>query len=350
MSWYNLAKFGQIWNVNYRSDSVQSCLEALYQLTYKYQQMNIHKFKGYPTRQENMLKGIEKQSKQIISDLVDILQPVFENWLKEHALTNPRAWAENLINQQVEIRQDSPNSIAHMIANFNYGNANQEGRQKVESYFITDNLDDAIRNNQAPAFATWFKQFKIDLQESDAGMRDESDTRPEEQINEYYQNLEFSEYFSEFYGNDGNEWLSFLSNVSEFTDIYKFAVEIAQFGLFPAWYEYWKNEGIDQTRENVENAYNMIKQVERQPINQALATINIIINTCHQSGSMLDYICEVTSDYKAELFRAMQRLSTLTDNSVELKDWNKQLRQVGTKIPPKRPQPKNIEEKPNTVI
>jgi len=348
MLWYNLAKFGQIWAVQYRRDSVKSCLEALYQLTYKYQQMNVQPFKGYPTRRENMLKGIEKQARQVIADLVDMLQPVFENWLSEHALTNPRAWAENMINQHYESNGGSPNAIAAMIYHFDYGNAHKEGRQKIDSTFIAENLDDAIKNGQAPAFARWFKQAKMDLEEADADNRDEYDTRPQEQIDEYYQNLEFSEYFSTYYGNDGNEWLKFLTEVAQFTDVYEFAVEIAQFGLFPAWYGYWKAEGIDQTRQNVENAYNMIKQVEGLPINQALVNINIIINTCHQTGGMIDYIAEATSDYRNELYRAMQNLSNLTDSSPEMISWNKSLREVGTKMPiVRKPKPiTNVEQNP----
>lgn len=302
--------------------------------------MNVQPFKGYPTRRENMLKGIEKQARQVIADLVDMLQPVFENWLAEHALINPRDWAENLIKQECEINGGSPNAIAAMIYNFSYGGAHGQSRQNIDSSFIAENLDDAIQNNQAPAFAQWFKQAKLDLQEADAENKDEYDTRPQEQIDEYYQNLEFSDYFSDYYENDGNEWLKFLSHVAKFTDIYEFAVEIAQFGFFPAWYSYWKTEGIDKTRENVENAYKMIKQVESLPINQALVNINIIINTCHQTGGMIEYIVEATSDYKNELYRAMQNLSNLTNSSPEIISWNKNLREVGTKMPvARKPKP-----------
>lgn len=346
MSWYNLAKFGQIWNVKYRRDSVQSCLEALYQLTYKYQQMQIQNFKGYPKRQENILIGIEKESRQIIADLVDLLLPVFEKWLAGHALTNPKAWAANIMREQDESEGSSPSAIADMINGFSYGGVGgPKDLHKVDATSIAEQLDLPIKNKQAPAFANWFHHTKVEIREADADNRDEDDTRSEEELDAYYRDMDFSEYFSTYWNDD---WEDFFDSVAQFTDITEFAAEIAEFALFPAWYEYWQQQGIDETRDRLENAYQMLKQVESQPIAQALATINIVINTCHQTGNMLDYIIEATSDYKGELYRAMNNLSNLTHKSPEMMAWNKDLRQVGTHIPrPPRPVKPKVPEEPS---
>jgi len=348
MSWYNLAKFGQIWNVKYRRDSVQSCLEALYQLTYKYQQMQIQRFKGYPKRQENMLLGIEKQARQVIADLVDLLLPVFEKWLAGHALTNPKAWAANIMKEQDESGGSSPSAIADMITGFSFGGVGgPRDRHKLDAASIAEQLDLPIKNKQAHAFATWFHHTKVDIREADAENRDEYDTRSEEDLDAYYRDMDFSEYFSTYWSDD---WEAFFEAVAQFADIHEFAAEIAEFALFPAWYEYWQQQGIDETRDRLENAYQMLKQVESQPIGQALATINIVINTCHQTGDMLDYIVDATNDYKGKLYRAMNNLSSLTDSSPEIQDWNKQLNQVGTKIPrPYKPKPQT-QPTPNEAI
>lgn len=350
MSWYNLAKFSQIWNVEYRSDSVQSCLESLYQLTYKYQQVQIQRFKGYPKRQENILIGLEKQARQVIASLVDMLIPVFEKWLENHALTNPKAWAANMMRIQDESDGSSPAAIVDMINGFSYGGVGgPRDRHKVDATYVAEQLDFPIKNRQATAFAQWFHHAKVDIREADEDNREEEDMRSEEQIEAYYRDMDFSEYFSTYWNND---WETFLTRAAEFTDIHEFAAEIAEFALFPAWYEYWQQQGIDETRDRLEKAYQMLKQVTSQPIGQALATINIVINTCHQTGDMLDYIVEETNDNKASLYRAMNNLSGLTHSSPEMKAWNKDLRQVGTNVPrpPKPITPKPQEEPNNNPI
>jgi hypothetical protein len=75
----------------------------------------------------------------------------------------------------------------------------------------------------------------------------------------------------------------------------------------------------------------MLKSVESQPIGQALATINIVINSAHQTGDMLDYIANVTQDSKGEIRRAMDLLS----NATEFEEWDLDLREVGLQLPPK---------------
>lgn len=39
MNWYYLVKLSAIWDVQYYDDSIISLLEALYELTYKYQRL-----------------------------------------------------------------------------------------------------------------------------------------------------------------------------------------------------------------------------------------------------------------------------------------------------------------------
>lgn len=337
MNWFRLAKFGQIWNVEYHTDSLEACLSALYQLTYKYQQLQIHKFKGHPKRHENILLGIEQRARQVIQDTINILEPAFSKWLAQHAITNPVAWGTNHIDQQFEMAEGSPDALGTMFNNFTLW-PGENRKIVIPPDAVAEHLDAPLRNGQMPYLAQWFKAVKAEMAEGDKENQGELDTRPEEQIDEYYEQLDFSDYFAEFYENN---WVYMMEQIAQHQDIYEVAKEIASYGLFPEWFGYWRSVGIEQTRENVEQAYALIHQLKSQPIDKALANINIIINTCHQNGDMLEYITEETSESVSHLKEVMSYYSNLSDSSPEMKDWNKQLRGVGTKFPvvrrPKQP-------------
>jgi len=337
MNWYSRAKFAAtpIWNVNYNRDSISSMLYALYELTYKYQYLQHHNFQGHPTRLQNILQQIEGSARTVIADFVDILVPVFENWLSGHALLTPRTWATKRVTEWFEIDGDSPQSLADMIAS--ECDIHRE-RKKFNISPELHRLDEPVKNGQAQVLSRLFEAAKYELIEADTenaiyeNNRNPDDQRDEEEIEaeikQRYEEMSFSEYFDTWYGGD---LATFLEMASQTYDLQEICIEFAQFLCFPIWYGFWKPQGIDQTRQRIENAYNMLKSVERQPIGQALATINIIINSAHQTGDMLDYITDVTQDSKGEIRRAMDLLS----NATEFEEWDLDLREVGLQLPPK---------------
>jgi hypothetical protein len=353
MNWYSRAKFAAtpIWNVQYSRDSISSMLYALYELTYKYQYLQHHNFQGYPKRLENILKQIENSARTVIADFVDILVPVFENWLSGHALLTPRTWATKRVQEWYEIEGGSPASLASMIV----GECNiQRERRNFNISPELHRLDEPIKNGQARVLSRLFETAKLELIEGDMEnalyeKRQEEEEVDEEQleaeIKQRYEEMPFSEYLSTFYNDDLGD---FLEMASQFYDLEEIYVEFAQFLCFPIWYGFWKPQGIDQTRQRIENAYNMLKSVESQPIGQALATINIVINSAHQTGDMLDYIADVTQDSKGEIRHAMDLLS----NATEFEEWDLDLREVGLQLPPKTLPTaplKPITQKPNQV-
>lgn len=305
-------------------------LYALYELTYKYQYLQNHNFQGHPKRLQNILQQTENSARTVIADFVDILQPVFENWLSGHALLTPRTWATKRVEEWFEIGGGSPSSLASLIVD--QCNIQRE-RKNFNISPELHRLDEPVRSGQAHVLNRLFETAKLELVEADtenALYENKEEQRDEEEIEaeikQRYEEMPFTEYLSTFYNDDLE---TFIEQSSEIYDLETICIELAQFLCFPIWYGFWKPQGIDQTRERVQNAYNMLRVVERQPINQALATINIVINTCHQTGDMLDYISEVTQDSKGEIRHTMDVLS----NNTEFREWDLDLQEVGLQLP-----------------
>lgn len=333
MNWYKKIKIASIWQTNYRKDSLSGMLYALYELTYKYQYLQIHNFKGHPARLQNILKNIESSAKLVIADIVDILQPCFENWLSGHALLTPRTWASKRVEEWFEIGGGSPSSLASMIA----GECDiQRKGKKFNISTELHRLDEPVKNGQTHVLSKLFETAKLELIEADienALYENKKEQRNEEEIEaeikQRYEEMPFSEYLSTFYNDDLE---TFIEQSSKFYDLEEICIELAQFLCFPIWYGFWKPQGIDQTRQRIENAYQMIKAVEHQPIKQAFVNINIVINACHQTGDMLDYIIDYTNDSRGEIRHAMETLS----NSPSFPDWDLDLQDVGLQLPAKQ--------------
>jgi hypothetical protein len=334
MKWYNLAKFAAIWNVNYNIDSICEMLTALYELTYKYQTLQIYPFNGHPRRKENILRATEQNARQVIYDLSGILIPVFENWLSSHALLSPIRWAEKRLEESVDAYDVDPENLASLISDL--CNIHREKRNFNITPYLPQ-MDEPVRSGAAKTLSLFFNQAKRDVAEADLenalyenNRLDPSEQRSEEEItqeiNSRTEEMEFSDYLSDYYSDDLE---TFFQHVSQFANIEEMAKEFLAFLCFPIWYGYWQPQGIDDTRKRIEITYELLKQIDSQPITQALASINIVLNTAHQTGDMLDYISEVTNESVKEIRGTMDSLSIATNHS----QWDKELSAVGVVYP-----------------
>jgi hypothetical protein len=269
MAWYNEAifKYAQIWNVNYNNKELGPCLHALYEITYKYQMMQSQRFKGPPKRQQNIQAGLEKAARKIIGDCVAILDFVFEDWLSKHAILNPMAWGKQRVEEQGEMEGLTPKNVADMLN----GAVNNVHRQGIKDEEIIANMSDAIAEGKCPYVKGWFdttKQELIDFYEEDP-----SDTVPREQREQEFAEMTFEDYFGNYFGGD---LIQFFEAASQFYDLESLAVEFMAYGAFPEWYALWGPRGIADTRQNVENVYKQLQGLQQQPIDQALASLNIV--------------------------------------------------------------------------
>jgi len=336
MRWFELAKYGQIWDKQYNNRSLISCLETLYELVYKYQRITTQGFKGYPKRYENILKGLEASTRQCIQDIANILEPVFATWLQGHALLSPAIWAEDRIKQWDDIYGHTPEAVAELILT----EANVEKNVKnIDPSIVFEKMDYAVKSGEAEVISAWLNDCKNELIEADLEnlISDSGNEKTEDQIKEeleqYYKEMDFSEFVNTFYQDD---MIQLISALSQFYGLEEILFEFMQFACFPIWYEFWQQRGIDETRDRVENAYKMILQIPNMPFNLAISSINLVINTSHQSGPMLAFISEATGEDSSEIESVMSKLSNMTD----FRHWDKQLKEVGSKFPTrKKPSP-----------
>lgn len=353
MNWYSIVKISAIWDVQYDNTSIISLMEALYELTYKYQRLQTQSFRGYPKRYDNILSRIEQQSRIIIQDISSILSYVFEDWLKKHALLNPRQWAENRVEEHFEINGSSPDEIESALESEVSWIKEQQQQVMTVSYNDIESsislLDAPVENGSAPFLSAFFesqKEYMYEESLSDNLSYNEEDEFPKteeyitKQTRDYYDNLIFSEYMESIHGNSIS---SLLKEMQEYYDIYEIAVELFEFLCFPVWYGFWQQMGIDETRSRVEQAYHLIGNIENQPIKQAFASINIIINIAHQTGSMAYYISAYTGESEQDIVNVMDHLS----NNIP-SEWDSDLQEVGSVFDQQENQ-QQITEKNNII-
>lgn len=353
MNWYYLAKFSAIWDVNYYADSISSMIYAIYDLTYKLQSLKKHEFQGHPKRLDNIKLQLENSARTAIADLVGVLQPVFKNWLSGHALLDPRTWAAKRAKEWLEIGGDSPQSLAEMIT---FECDINKLKNKFNISTELHRLDEPVKNGQATVLHKLFETAKSGLIEYDtenafyeanSNQEEINEEQIEAEIKQRYEEMPFSEYFDIYYGGD---LAGFLNAASEMYDIEEICIEFAIFLCFPIWEKYWGPQGIYETRERVEKAYQKLLNVQSLPLGIALATINDVIGTCHQTGDMLDYISDVTDDTAGEIRHAMD---FVTNNmNFELQDI--ELQEIGVQIPHapinKKPQQNGVSPVPRNNL
>jgi hypothetical protein len=103
--------------------------------------------------------------------------------------------------------------------------------------------------------------------------------------------------------------------------------ELYQNIIFPLWYEQWSAQGIEETRENIEQIYERL--IMASDIPSMSIAINVALQGVHQSGSMLDYVEYHTGE--GDLKTLFDSLSNT--NKMVINVWNEELRGIGTQAP-----------------
>lgn len=338
-NWYRLLKISAIWDVEYDSYYLTDLLKSLYEVTYKYQRIFSQPFYGYPKRKENILSQLENKARDITYDISSFLLPTFEQWLRTHALLNPALWASNRLDSYIEADGSSVNNLMSFLN----GELNRLGKNNLEKdSYLLQNLDEPVKNGQAPHLQQIFDSFKEESiedlkneiqQEKDRinslDQNEEYDTVSvnEESSIQSVQEMSFSDFISDYYSDD---LLEFLVHYEQSFDILPAFTEIIEFVLFPVWFEYWDAQGIVETRQRVEDAYQRIKQLQSLPIMQLFASINIIINTAHQTGSMAQYLADHAGESEEDILSLLDALSEGNEGVVPIKEWDKQIKEVGS--------------------
>jgi len=69
-------------------------LQALYELEYKWSMMRSRPFSGMERRQDNIIKGLERNLNEVLEEVKAPLERLYISWLRSHAITDPAQWGE----------------------------------------------------------------------------------------------------------------------------------------------------------------------------------------------------------------------------------------------------------------
>ena len=309
-------KLASEWNTLPDSDDLKDLIDALYELEFKYSQLKnqADKWKGNPQRYDNTLNGISKKLLSVTKDIAKQLLPVYKDWLASHAITNPDKWAEARYKDNAEIDDSTLfGALEGEYGRYGKGNIEDEIRTQTSKHL-----------NSLPHLREFLDEF---AKEEINNLESEKDEYEEEEYQDRIKTLEdpdnmldymfdvwgVSEFINNFVNND--------PNLAE--ELYILWYEEI---VFPVWYAKWGAEGIDETRERVEDRYKEIKSLASGSISdpqKAAGMTNAALQESHQTGQMMDYI-EQQYDVSASHLENLSNMDT--------SEWKKELKEMGLKV------------------
>ena len=196
---------------------------------------------------------------------------------------------------------------------------------------LRDLISLAFQNlEKFPAFTNFLEQYilegekenrydelsRMEIEEYNDQFGTEFETK--EQAEEEIDNMKVDESFEDYlYVEDVENFAALLSNYHDWEEI---LVEFYQNAVFPVWFQHWESEGIEATRDRIEEIYEELQKIQNVPINDQFLTINLATNATHQTGDMMD-------QYEQQYRITKNELDSLSDHNAE--DWDTELRRMG---------------------
>ena len=132
--------------------------------------------------------------------------------------------------------------------------------------------------------------------------------------------LDSNDIFGAYIEQDLHSFVSMIENNdpdgSMLQEMYKVLV-------FPEWFLYWEAEGIEETRQRIEELFEKLKNIDNVSLKDKILTINFSTNATHQTGSMMDH-------FETRFNVSKTDLDILSNQDVS--HWNKELKEIGVKI------------------
>ena len=344
-SWYDykhLARIAQIWKYvsdedPERQNTNMERVKEFYELEFKLYAIKNRPFKGLPQRKENIIHKLEDAFRVCCHSILEMLQEVFAKWLSEHALMNPIAWAtqraqytEDEYNGEINVEtlQGIIDEHLRYLSNnhpvpFSAVQCNQEWYKWTSQ--IAANLDKfpsvqkAVFNND---YVSDQQNYYYDMLSSDGyeefGRMVGQTFVDENAAQEYIDNLDISQ-LSNTLDMDMETFCTCVNGWGQGTECVK---ELNAFFVFPYWLNYWKNFGMEETRNGIEEIYQMMQDaVNQDDLGKLSAAVSAGLNAYHVNGSMIDY-CDDLSKHK---------LSELTEGS-HVPKCLKELKNIGVDV------------------
>lgn len=312
-------------------------LYKFYEMEYKLNMLLKKEFHGLPQRYENIKKNLQYELIDACKKLQAYLIPAFADWLEHHALTDPKKWAQNRLKQIIEISKQSGEDSVFKGFKDDY----------IQYSKDTDSLDQLYLDiqkyiNSLPSIkAIIMNHFIPDQKEMILNDQDrlnnlqqeynlsDSDDDYEKLVDIIDKTITIDDFFN---NQDSYSFFAYLSSLSDF-ELKKCLLELYEHFVFPIWYDFWSNKGIDDTRENIEKIYSNLQRISEKDLGNFVVWINYAINASHQTGSMLDYVITYMSsigsqDANVDIYGLLESLT----NGKDIPKWNEQLKEIGVKI------------------
>jgi hypothetical protein len=338
MNWYktakDLSKIAQIWhfidpndpNHEYQEDestSFSGWIKEMYEMEYKYSMMSKLPFNGHPKRKENILNMLKQSLVRVTEQIKVPLEKTIEDWLSKHALLSPNTWAKARVAEFEEMGDQPLDAVIDEYANY----SKYSGRVFRDSVF-SKMMEDAMGN--LDSYPSLKRVLDTMLSDTIEGAKEYVVYN----LDDF--NLSHGTSFSDI--EEAFNWIDSTFNINTlnidletFTninigDIEPILIELHQNLVFPLWYQYWSDQGIDEVRENAEKSYDELRNVSSSDIGDMVAKISIALNLVHMTGDMIEYVERYTGDIGLKKVLNDMTEGTFVDKA------NKELRSVGVQI------------------
>lgn len=322
--------------------------ELAYEIEYKLARLKMNDFTGVEKRRENIIKILEKKLSEIIVPIAGTLLQTFNVWLSSHAITKPKQWAEaryydnsggNMvdifgINDSFVVILDELKryhtgiySISDLIMKTVEENPNVLDRDFL-SLVVQDEYNMIIDNLEYEGIEEFNDRYSDYLGKE---FKDEDEAREflDDNVSafdkDYFKIHGGEKEALEYVINELEQTMFFkeIERVKDALDIDEFFLTAYEKIVFPAWYEYWKSQGIDQTRKTIEKIAKDLSKVKSMPVDKQFMMLNIAKDASHQNGSMMEYYSE---EFGIDYYM-MERLSDM-----DTTNWDDELREIGVNI------------------
>ena len=347
MNWYKDIKIAQIWNtVPYDEfgNEFELSLQSLYELEYKWSMINQRPFSGLEQRRQNISEYLRSNLNEAADNVKGVLSNVFNKWLSSHAILDPATWARSRVDEMgydVGFGEMFDSMLDEHMNYSDMGNqrANISPREQsaLENNSMRKMLQFAMENiDTMPYFKEAFDNSLVgyrDMLQSeldDEGLEEFSERygkefKNEEEAESYIENISIDDVDidSLYYFEDAEEFSDFISEAGDPEEI---LIEFYEKTVFPLWYEHWQQQGIDETRDTIEEISSRLENANAENTQEFMAAVNMALNAAHQTGAMTDYIEQDTGAGNIEGV-----LSDLSSGTF-VPEWDKELREVGVQV------------------
>ena len=280
------------------SDELDQNLETITEWEYKYYKIK-HSKNIHPTRKENILNMIERELRPVIINIINSLSEVFEAWLSQHNVEDPHVLANaRYTDEYIESvgPQDAVGAVKHEYEKF--------GGKDFINTFLTSNFKyfkELIQEERNSLINDYYYQ----LEEAELHENEEEIIELKERISELENyNTSDEELFNQFIFDYGNG-KSLIESVYDSPFLQNMLADFYAEYVFPFWFQRWEGEGIVETIDELKNVYQKLQKARNESIRNSILTINLALNSAHQTGPMLSYIenryPEVNQNFLSEL-------------------------------------------------